>query len=161
MTARFAGWLLFSLTLIVDQFSKWLALEHLSGAGVIEVLPFFNLVLVWNTGVSFGMFRGLGEAGRWGLVGLAVIIGGVLLYMLWRETRLLSKLAFFLVLSGAAGNLIDRLRFGAVVDFLDFHVSGYHWPAFNVADSAIVIGAGLLIVDSIRRPATENAANPR
>jgi signal peptidase II len=84
------------------------------------------------------------------LVGFALLISGALVVWLARETRMLTRLALGLVLGGAVGNAIDRLRFGAVVDFLDFHALGYHWPAFNVADSAIVIGAGLLVLESLR-----------
>ena len=132
-----------------DQLTKYWALATLSGAGVVEVTPFFNLVLVWNTGVSFGLLQGFGEAGRWGLVMLACAVGIGLAVWLFRESRLLPQCALCLVLAGAVGNVIDRMRFGAVVDFLDFHLMGYHWPAFNIADSAIVIGAILLMVDGL------------
>jgi signal peptidase II len=113
------------------------------------VTPYFNLVLVWNRGVSFGMLNTLGEHGPWLLTGLAAGIGAFLIVWLYRETRALTRLALWLVLAGAVGNSIDRVRFGAVVDFLDFHVGGYHWPAFNVADSAIVVGALLILLDSL------------
>jgi signal peptidase II len=115
----------------------------------VEVTPFFDLVLVWNRGVSFGMLTGGGGVPPWALVALAGAIGLFLLAWLWRETRAPARLALWLVIAGAVGNVVDRLRFGAVVDFLDFHVNGYHWPAFNVADSAIVVGAGLLLLDSL------------
>ena len=116
---------------------------------IISVTGFFNFVLVWNRGVSFGMF---GSHSHWGpilLTGLALVISVVLLVWLRRvETRLVAT-AIGLVLGGALGNVIDRLRFEAVVDFLDFHVLGYHWPAFNVADSAISVGVGLLLYDAL------------
>ena len=135
--------------LLADQFTKWLALASLDPAMPREVTPFFNLVLVWNRGVSFGMLSDLGARGHWPLVILAAAIGAFLIVWLWRETRPFLRLALWLVLAGAIGNTIDRLRFGAVVDFLDFHAFGYHWPAFNVADSAIVVGAGLILLDSL------------
>lgn len=135
--------------LVLDQVTKLLALDGLGTGTVIEVTSFFNLVLVWNSGVSFGLFQGWGEAGRWLLAGFSGLVAIGLLVWIWREPRLPMRLALALVLSGAVGNLIDRVRFGAVVDFLDFHLAGHHWPAFNVADSAIVAGAVLLLVDSL------------
>jgi lipoprotein signal peptidase len=143
---------LFVAVLALDQVTKAMALASLdpaAGGGPVAVTPFFNLVLVWNTGVSFGMLAGAGGASPWILVGLALLIAGVVAVWLARERRTLPRVALWLVLAGALGNVIDRVRFGAVVDFLDFHLAGYHWPAFNVADSAIVIGAGLLILDGL------------
>jgi signal peptidase II len=143
------GPLLALAILIMDQFTKWLALTSLDPYQFREVAPFFNLVLVWNRGVSFGMLNTLGDHGPWLLTLLAGGIGAFLIVWLLRETRPVTRLALWLVLAGAVGNAIDRVRFGAVVDFLDFHAFGYHWPAFNVADSAIVIGAGLILLDSL------------
>ncbi len=140
---------LFVPVLVLDQLTKWLVLRSLDPFEPVAVTPFFNLVLVWNRGVTFGMFREAGAWGPWLLTAAALAIGGFLVYWLRRETRRLARLALWLVLAGALGNVVDRLRFGAVVDFLDFHVSGYHWPAFNVADSAIVVGAGLILLDSL------------
>jgi signal peptidase II len=150
LNARAAVPLVIGLVLILDQLSKWLMLGWLRPFEAVAVSPFLNLVLVWNRGVSFGMFRDAGDLGPWLLMALAVAIGVGLVVWLTRERRPLSRLALALILAGAIGNLIDRLRFGAVVDFLDFHAMGYHWPAFNVADSAIVVGAGLLLLDSLR-----------
>lgn len=132
--------------LALDQATKWLALGTLLGRGPVVVTPFFNLVLVWNRGVSFGMLAG---SGAWALTLMAAGIGAFVVVWLYRETRPLTRAALWLVLAGAVGNVIDRVRFGAVVDFLDFHAFGYHWPAFNVADSAIVVGAGLILLDSL------------
>lgn len=143
------GGVLALTVLAVDQLVKALVLAQLEAYRPIEVTPFFNLVLVWNKGVSYGMLAEAGQQGPWLLMLLTAAIGGFLLVWLWRETRPLTRAALWLVLAGAAGNAIDRLRFGAVVDFLDFHAFGYHWPAFNVADSAIVIGAGLILLDSL------------
>ena len=107
-------------------------------------------MLVWNPGISFGMLGRLGDLGPWLLIGCAVAIAVALAFWLLRESRPLTRLALGLVLGGAIGNAIDRIRFGAVVDFLDFHALGYHWPAFNVSDSAIVVGAGLLVLEGLR-----------
>lgn len=115
---------------------------------VIPVLPFFNLVLVWNPGVSFGMF-GDGSIGAWGLVLLAAGIVAALLWWLRKADTTLSIVSLGLVIGGAIGNVIDRLIHGAVVDFLDLHVAGWHWPAFNIADSAITIGVVLLLAESL------------
>lgn len=133
--------------LVLDQVTKHLALLHLDPVQPLEVTSFFNLVLVWNRGVSFGLLNRAGAAAPWLLIGLSLAIVALLLYWFRRERRPLPRLALWLVLAGALGNVVDRLRFGAVVDFLDFHVAGYHWPAFNVADSAIVVGALLLLAD--------------
>lgn len=148
MTGLRFGLIVAGLVLALDQATKALALSLL--AEPVTVTPFFNLVLVWNRGVSFGMLGGLGPWGPSLLTGLALAVAAVLVVWLRRERRALTSLALGLVIGGAIGNAIDRIRFGAVVDFLDFHLSGYHWPAFNVSDSAIVIGAALLILDGLR-----------
>ena len=147
--ARWVGPLLFVAILALDLVTKELALAHLSGRGAVRVTDFFNLVLVWNPGISFGMFQAGGEVGRWLLVALALAISIILVFWLRWEQRFWPKIAIWLILAGALGNVGDRIRFGAVVDFLDFHALGYHWPAFNVADSMIVIGAVILIADSL------------
>ena len=137
------------VTLVLDQWTKSWAHEALIGRGVVEITSFFNLVLVWNTGVSFGMFNDQGEMGRWILVAVASLVGIGLLVWIYREERFFARFTLTLILAGAIGNVIDRVRFGAVIDFLDFHVMGYHWPAFNIADCAIVVGAILLLVDGL------------
>lgn len=116
---------------------------------VIEVLPFANVVLVWNRGVSFGLFNTASDYGPWILSGLAIAISIVLLIWLWRGTERIVGLGIGLILGGAIGNVVDRLIHGAVVDFVDLHAGGAHWPAFNVADSAITVGAVLLVLDSL------------
>ena len=148
-TASRLGPLVFALILILDFLTKQWALATLTGAGRVEVTSFFNLVLVWNPGISFGMLQTDGELGRWLLIALALAICVILVFWLRWEQRLLPRLAIWLILAGALGNVVDRVRFGAVVDFLDFHAFGYHWPAFNVADSSIVVGAVILVVDSL------------
>jgi len=119
------------------------------GASVPVIDGFFSLTLVMNPGLAFGMLGGLPETLRW-MVGLlsigAVVILAVLAARLLVGGGLWTRLALGLIFGGAAGNLIDRVRFGAVVDFLDFYLRGYHWPAFNVADSAITVGVTVLAI---------------
>ena len=146
---RAAGLALAVAVLAADQLTKHLVLRDLVMGQPLEITPFFDLVLVWNQGVSFGLLNGAGGSSPWWLIGLAGAIAALLIAWLWRETRALPQAALWLVLAGALGNVADRLRYGAVVDFLDFHLGGLHWPAFNVADSAIVIGAGLLLIDGL------------
>lgn len=139
--------------IVLDQLSKWWILEHvMNPPRAIEVLPFFNLVLAWNRGVSFGLFSSAPAAGPWILSGLAVVISAVLAVWLFRTRDKWLAVGIGLIIGGAIGNVIDRARFGAVTDFLDLHAFGYHWPAFNVADSAITLGAAALILDSLFRP---------
>lgn len=134
---------------VADQVVKWWAMDALMvAAQAIEVLPFFNLVMVWNRGISFGMFGG-GALPPWLLAAFAGAIAvGLGIWLARVETRLLA-VGIGLVIGGALGNIVDRLRFGAVADFLDFHVAGYHWPAFNLADAAITIGVVLLFIDAL------------
>ena len=142
-----------ALVLAVDQASKAAVLAAYSPLSwPVAVTPFFNLVLVWNRGVSFGLFGGNdGDLQRWLLVGLAFAVAAVLAVWLARGVAdAWQRWSFRLIIAGAVGNAIDRVVHGAVVDFLDFHYAGWHWPAFNVADSAIVIGAVLLLADGLR-----------
>jgi signal peptidase II len=140
-----------ALTLIADQGSKELLLRYLLQANAsVQVLDnFFRLVIVWNPGVSFGFLGGERALPPWvlSLVAVAVCVG--LFVWLRRVDRPLIGWGIGLVMGGAIGNVIDRARWGAVFDFADFHVGQWHWPAFNVADSAIVVGVGLMLVDSL------------
>ena len=156
------------VSLILDQVSKWAVMELLfsydfwnpadsyPAAFGREVTSFFNLVAVWNRGVSFGLFA---NGSIWGIAllsAVALAIVAVLLSMLARETRLYMATVYGLIIGGALGNVLDRVRFGAVFDFLDFHgwifnigfLNG-HWPAFNISDSLIFIGVGLWLVDGV------------
>ena len=135
----------------LDQLTKWWILTFVMvPPRMIEITSFFNLVQVMNPGISFGMFGDAPGWMSWVLAGFALCISLVLLIWLRRtDTRLLAS-ALGLVMGGALGNVIDRMRFGAVLDFLDFHAAGMHWFAFNVADSAISIGVGLLILDALK-----------
>ena len=146
------SWLaLAALVLILDQISKTWILESFRHMERQSVTSFFNLVLVFNPGASFSFLADAGGWQKWFFVVLALGISLWLLSLLRRhaQERLLPA-ALSLILGGAIGNVIDRLRFDAVVDFLDFHLAGYHWPAFNVADSAITIGVVLMLWHQFR-----------
>ena len=136
---------------VADQLAKWLVLARLSPGERLELTSFFNLVLAFNKGAAFSFLAG---AGGWQtplLVAFALVAAVIVSVLLVRSrARRLFSAGLALVLGGAVGNVIDRLRFGHVVDFLDLHAGGWHWPAFNVADSAITIGAALLIIDGFR-----------
>ena len=135
------------LSFLLDQATKWWILNHvMEPPRVIPVTGFFNLVLGFNTGVSFGLF---GEAPAWLLMAFILpMVAGLLVWMTRTDSRL-TAIALGLVVGGALGNLLDRLRHGAVTDFLDFYVGAYHWPAFNFADVAIVSGVALLLIESV------------
>jgi len=130
------------IVILLDFASKEAILRTLNEGMLVEITPFFNLVYVFNPGVSFSMFS---DAGPVILTVLSLFICAWIVYFIVKEKDGFSRSCLALMLGGAIGNVIDRLRFGAVVDFLDFHAFGYHWPAFNVADSAICIGVMLLI----------------
>jgi len=147
---RVRGLLIAALVVALDQLSKWLIVTKIMvSARVLPVTPFFNLVLNWNPGISFGLFNSAPEIARYVFVGVAGVIIGLLLSWLWRVQRPLLVAAIGLVVGGAIGNVIDRLRFGAVTDFLYFHLGRYDFPAFNLADSSITIGVGLILIDSL------------
>ncbi|MBC8337656.1 MAG: signal peptidase II [Alphaproteobacteria bacterium] len=144
------GWAAAGLIVVFDQVTKWWMVFHvMNPPRVIEVTPFFNLVMGWNYGVSFGMLTSAPEIGVWILPVVTALITLALAVWLYRAEGLRPAFGLGLVIGGALGNLIDRIRFGAVADFLDFHASGYHWPAFNVADSAITLGAVVLVLDAL------------
>ena len=144
------GGLVAMVTIVLDQASKWLMLEHvMNPPRVIEVTPFFNLVYAWNRGISFGVFNTESAWNRWILPLVAVAICVVLAVWLVRSKHWIMIVGLAMIIGGAVGNVVDRLRVGAVYDFLDVHAAGWHWPAFNLADSAITIGVVLLIVDSL------------
>lgn len=149
-SVRRIGLLCIAVAFVVDQATKALALAFAPLlAARVEVLPVFNLVLVHNRGVSFGMFGGV--VPWWGLTIIGLAIVGLLAYWLWQAHDRVSAAGCGLVIGGALGNLLDRVRHKAVTDFLDFHIAGYHWPAFNMADVAVVGGVGLMLLDSLRK----------
>ncbi|MBL0899270.1 MAG: signal peptidase II [Reyranella sp.] len=142
---------LLAITLIADQVSKQLLLGFLLKAGAIVTVidGFFRLVIVWNRGVSFGLLGGDQALPPWLLSGVAIAVCIGLFIWLRRNDRPLTGWGIGLVIGGAIGNVIDRARWGAVFDFADFHIGQWHWPAFNVADAAIVVGVGLMLIDSL------------
>ncbi|MEJ2347281.1 MAG: signal peptidase II [Gammaproteobacteria bacterium] len=145
-------WLWLSvLVVVLDQVSKALASAHLHYHQPVDVLPMFNLTLSYNTGAAFSFLGDAGGWQRWLFVGLAVVVSVVLVLWLKRLTRrevwIASSLA--LIVGGAVGNVIDRVRLGYVVDFLDVYYRSWHWPTFNIADSAITVGVTILILDGL------------
>ncbi len=164
MTSRSRYLLLSLAVLVLDQWTKWLIESHLSTYASVEIIPgFFNLTHVRNTGVAFGLFAAHGSAvGTWVLSGLGILaLGFVGIYFrqVPRGERMLL-FALALILGGAIGNLMDRIASGGVTDFLDFYVGQYHWHTFNVADSAITVGIGLMILSSFRSPENEDDPAP-
>lgn len=137
-----------ALILALDQITKTVAVNYFAEK-VIEILPFFNLVLVWNRGISFGLFNKESDYGAYLLIALALVIIAFFIAWLRKTDHKPLQIAICVVIAGALGNVIDRLVYGAVVDFLDFHAFGYHWPAFNIADSAVVLGIAYILLDSI------------
>lgn len=142
----------------LDQATKEIALRCAACARDVEVLPFFNLVLVRNDGVSFGMLGGI--AAWWALALLSMIIVAMLLVWLWRSSNRWLNTGLGFIIGGALGNTIDRLRHEAVIDFLDFFVGTYHWPAFNFADVAIFCGAFVVLLDGFRNPSVVPPEGP-
>ena len=114
-----------------------------------HVTDFFNIVFTWNPGTSFSLFRALGEAAPVVIIILTAFVIGIIGYYMVRRAQSYERLPLAFIIGGALGNLTDRVRFGAVVDFLDFHIGGYHWPAFNVADIFICVGVGLYVLNWI------------
>jgi len=138
------------VVLMLDQITKHIAVSALLGQAPMEITPFFNFVLVYNTGAAFGF---LNSASGWQNLFFVTVAIGISVFILIYLRGLGRKdiqvaIALLLVLGGALGNVTDRLMLGHVVDFVDLHYAGWHWPAFNVADSAIFIGAALLILDA-------------
>lgn len=136
---------------LLDQAHKFWMLGpfEIAARGRVEVAPFFDLVLVWNRGISYGLFQQDSEAGRYTLIAITVLALLVLVLWLASATGRLTAIAFGLIIGGAASNLIDRLIHGAVADFFLLHAWGYEWYVFNIADAAIVAGVGWLLYDSL------------
>jgi signal peptidase II len=137
---------------IFDQLSKAAVRGYFAGhaAGEHEnVTSFFNIVLIYNRGMSFGLFNNGGGLNALLFSVVAAAIVTVLTYWLSRVESPLLAGAISLIIGGAVGNVIDRIRFGAVVDFLDFHIGSWHWPAFNIADSAICVGVAVMLLDGL------------
>ncbi len=147
------GWAAYALAvavIVIDQLSKFWILDvfALPDRGSVQVLPVFHLTMVWNRGVSFGFLRAEADLARWGLAAFSIAVSIALTIWVRRTTEWLKAVSLGLVIGGAIGNVVDRIRFGAVADFLDF--SGLYFPwVFNVADSAITVGIILLLLDSL------------
>lgn len=147
-------WLLLAFALVVlDQYTKHLAVSHIEQGASVPILPFFSLVLTYNTGAAFSFLAAASGWQRWFFVAIALGASALIVWMLYkhRENTFLC-IGLMLILSGAIGNLIDRLTVGAVVDFILLYWRQYHWPAFNVADSCISVGAAIVIWDGFMRP---------
>jgi len=144
------------VVIILDQMTKWWILTSvMTPPQRIPVTGILDLVLVYNRGVSFGLLGGAPSWATAALIVFALLLSMALCIWMWRADSLLLGTALGFVVGGALGNVIDRFLHGAVVDFLDFHAAGYHWPAFNVADSAITIGVVILIIDSLKSKPAE------
>ena len=145
------------LMLVLDQITKIWVANTFSYREVVEVMPFFNLTYVHNPGAAFSFLADQGGWQRWFFTAIAAGVSIMLLFWLAKTPRrdTMISISFTLILSGALGNLIDRLMYGYVIDFLDFYYGSYHWPAFNIADSAIFVGAGLMIIDAFKSDKTQ------
>jgi signal peptidase II len=151
-----------ALVLLADQASKWAILSVLDlpqRAAPMVLAPVLNLTMVWNRGVTFGLLTGFGAWGHLLLSGLAICVVVVLAVWLRRAESAVTAIALGAIGGGAIGNVIDRLRFGAVVDFIDTHLGDWHWYVFNIADAAIVCGVVALAIDS-RWPRRAHADGP-
>lgn len=150
------GGLWAGIVLVLDQWSKIWALKALQGQHVWEVLPILNCSLAFNEGISFGLLKADGFWGYLALIGIALLIMAVFTVWLFKSTTRLPRVALGLILGGAFGNVIDRFQYGFVVDFIDVHWHNHHWYTFNIADAAITLGAGLLLLEALilepRRP---------
>jgi signal peptidase II len=155
LDARETGLIAAGLALAADQGSKLamlygLGFAHMEGSQRIPVLPFFNLVMVWNPGISYGLFPAASRSGSVLLVAISLAAVGLLSWLLWRVASPALAIGYGLVIGGALGNLIDRLLYGKVADFFHFYGFGYDWYVFNLADLAITLGAVAIIYDVLK-----------
>jgi signal peptidase II len=152
-TGGILQWLgLAAILLIADQFTKVLIVGYYQLGDSTQVASFFNVVRVHNSGAAFSFLAGASGWQRWFFTAIGVVAAAVILWLLKSHAgQKLFAFALACILGGAIGNLIDRVMYGYVVDFLDFHLRGWHFPAFNIADSAITVGAACLILDELLR----------
>jgi signal peptidase II len=139
-------------TFVLDQVSK-LYLYFVADIALtqpIRVTPFFELILVWNRGVSYGLFQQNSEVGRWALTAFSIVAAVGLTIWAWRSAEKLLSAALALIVGGALGNAVDRVLYGAVLDFAHFFWGGFSWYVFNIADAAIVVGVAVLLYDGLR-----------
>ncbi len=153
MTRERLGVLAALLVLVADQASKaWILYGlNLPVRESVRVFWWLNLTMVWNHGITFGILNGDNQIGAWVLIAVALIVVRLLWGWMRRAESLVAAAALGAIAGGAVGNILDRLRFGAVVDFIHAHAYGYSWYVFNVADAAIVCGVGVLVLDGLRR----------
>ena len=164
MTPQRLGWIVAALSLIADQASKNLLLyglqfKALGPAARIDVLPFFNMVMVWNRGVSYGLFAAGSFAGTLLLIVLSLVAVIGLSWWLAKAERQSLGFGLGLVIGGALGNVIDRVLYGAVADFFHFYGFGHDWYVFNVADAAITVGVVVLLLDAFVKPEKESVGS--
>jgi len=167
LQTREIGLIAAALAVIADQGSKLFMLHGLGFASMapgenVPVLPFFNLVMVWNPGISYGLFPASGRLGTFLLVGLSLVAVGVLTWLLWRVTSRSLAIGYGLIIGGALGNnLVDRVIYGKVADFFHFYGFGYDWYVFNIADVAITLGAMAILYDVLKPevPAGQDAGH--
>mgnify|MGYP000367247779 CR=1 FL=1 len=146
------------IVLLLDQLSKWSALSNLQMGVPEPVMPFLNWLLLFNPGAAFSFLAQGSGWQRWFFTIIGIVAAVVIIWLLQKNTHDRPFcIALSLILGGAIGNVLDRLLYGAVVDFIDVHYSGWHWPAFNIADSAISIGATLIVINEIRRGLLQRA----
>jgi len=140
---------------VLDQLSKWWLLEvfHIAQRAPVRLSENFALVMAWNKGVSFSMFSHSAAWMPYVLSAVAVVISAVLVRLCLKSPHRLERMGYAMVVGGALGNVVDRLRFGAVADFFYAHIGDLGWPAFNIADSAICIGVGVLLISMVKHPA--------
>jgi len=143
------GLLLSIIVIIIDQASKWTIVSNISEYQRVNILPFFNLTLIYNKGISFGMINGgsIIELALISIITLSILF--IVIRWLFRTSSLYVGLSIGLIVGGAIGNTIDRFFHQGVVDFLDFHIGMHHYPSFNVADSSIFIGVVLLLLENL------------
>lgn len=144
---------------IIDQATKLAVLASLQAFEVRPITSFFNLVLVFNSGAAFSFLSNASGWQNYFFMGVAILAMGLILYLMRQSTVRGERWGYAFILSGALGNFIDRVRLGKVVDFLDVHAFGYHWPAFNVADSAISLGVIGLLIYTFRSSKNRHAAS--
>ncbi|MEO0412868.1 MAG: signal peptidase II [Pseudomonadota bacterium] len=156
------GLWLAAIVFLLDQLSKIWILDvfDLPTKNNVDVLPFFSLTMVWNRGVSMGLFQADSNWMRWALVALTAVIAGLVIMWLRKAETRLGMVALACVLGGAAGNILDRARFGAVVDFIRLHAFDYSFYVFNIADAAITAGVGLLLLEAFLSPPATATKSP-
>jgi signal peptidase II len=156
-------WWLAAIALLLDQITKYVTVSQLSLYQVIEVTNFLNFTYVQNPGAAFSFLADQNGWQRWFFTGISTIAS--IIFFVWLiklpANKTILAWALSLMLAGALGNLIDRALYGYVIDFIDFYWEGYHWPAFNIADSSIFIGAVLMIIDSFQQSSTPDTATEK